>query len=496
MTRTPSTHSDFVIVGGGSAGNVLANRLSADGSSVVLIEAGHAYRPNLYPPDLADADIVTGPDGHNWGYFSDTGQLGRRIPAPRGKTLGGSSAVNAAVAIRSRPADFAKWTAAGLRDWTWQDVLPSFRAIENTIDGSDELRGRHGPLPIRVRRPEELTPSQRAFIDGATELGYPRIDDFNGVEQNGVGPYPLNIIAGRRINTGIAFLDDAVRARPGLHIVPDTEIDRVLIDNHKAVGVLAADGTEHRATTTVLSAGTYGSPAILMRSGIGPADHLQQLDIPVIADLPVGDGLQEHPFYYNIYALTPDANSMHPASGAILWAPSSSAHPGDLDLHVSATHLYDPTASPTGGAIVLAVSVTQPESRGRLRLDPHNPLGAPVIELNLLATARDTQRMLEGVRISRRIGTTAAFAPLVDRELTPGPHITDTELEQAILEQLDVYAHPTSTVAMGPVVDNHGHVHGIDNLLVADASIMPMAPSAPPNITTMMLADRIATWLS
>jgi choline dehydrogenase len=494
-----STGSDYLIVGGGSAGAVLANRLSAHGYSVVLIEAGHAYRPNLYPADLANADVVAGPDGHDWGYTADSGQLGRRIPAFRGRTLGGSSAVNAAVAIRSRPADFAKWTAAGLDGWTWDEVLPSFRAIENTADGSDELRGRLGPLPIRVRRADELTPSQLAFIDGAAELGHPRVGDFNDTRQDGVGPYPLNVISGRRINTGIAFLGDDVRARPGLRIVDDTEIDHVLTDGRTAVGAVAADGTEYRADTVVLSAGSYGSPAILMRSGIGPASHLTELGIDVLADLPVGNGLQEHPFYYNIYALTPDADSMHPASGAILWTASSSAHPGDLDVHVSATHLFDPAASPTGGAMVLAASVTQPESRGSVRLDPRNPSGAPVIAYNLLATPRDRDRMLGAVRLSRRIGASPAFARVVDRELTPGPEVTDAELEQAVLQQLDVYAHPTSTVAMGArgsgVVDSRGRVHGVDRLIVADASIMPLAPSAPPNVTTMMMADRISRWL-
>ncbi|GAA1237953.1 GMC family oxidoreductase [Pseudonocardia alaniniphila] len=493
-----STSSDYLIVGGGSAGAVLANRLSARGQSVTLIEAGHAYRPNLYPAELANADIV-GPNGHDWGYVADTGQLGRRIHAIRAKSLGGSSTVNAAVAIRSRPADFAKWTAAGLEDWTWDEVLPAYRSIENTADGTDELRGRSGALPIRTRRPEELTPSQLAFIDGAAELGYRRVEDFNGAEQDGVAPYPLNVISGRRINTGIAFLDDGVRSRAGLQIVDDTEIVRVLLEDRRAVGVVAADGTEYRAETIVLAAGTYGSPAILMRSGIGPVEHLQDLGIDVLADLPVGDGLQEHPFYYNIYALTPDANSMHPASGAILWTASSSALPGDLDVHISATHLFDPSASPTGGAMVLAVSVTQPESRGRVRLDRQNPQGAPVIAYNLLGTPHDMDRMLEGVRLARRIGTTPAFARVVDRELTPGPEVTDALLEHTVLEQLDVYHHPTSTVAMGPVgkgvVDSHGRVHGIDGLVVADASIMPLAPSAPPNITTMMLADRVAGWL-
>ena len=315
--------------------------------------------------------------------------------------------------------------------------------------------------------------------------------------QAGVGPYPLNVISGRRINTGIAFLDDGARARPNLAIKGSVEVDRVLLEGARAVGVVDASGNEYRADLVILSAGAFGSPPILMRSGIGPADHLRELGIAVMADLPVGDRLQEHPFYYNIYALKPVANGMHPAAGAILWAASSEADPGDLDLHVSATHLFAPNQSPTGGAIVLAVAVTQPESIGRVRLASRDPRTAPVINYNLLNTERDMRRMIEGVGISRRIGRDAAFAKLVDMEMTPGSAVIDNEsVKRAIVEQLDVYHHPTSTVPMGlegsGVVDAFGRVHGLRGLMVVDASIMPLVPSAPTNLTTIMLAEHVA----
>jgi choline dehydrogenase len=292
--------------------------------------------------------------------------------------------------------------------------------------------------------------------------------------------------------------DDGVGARHNLSIKSGVEVDRVLFEGANALGVVDASDREYRADVVILSAGAFGSPAILMRSGVGPGEHLRELGISVVADLPAGAQLQDHPFYYNIYALTPGANGMHPAVGAILWTASSEADPDDLDLHVSATHLFDPTVSPTGGAIVLAVAVTQPESTGSVRLAGRDPRAAPLINYNLLSTERDMRRMIEGVGISRSIGRDAAFSKLVEMEMSPGPSVTDEEnLKPAILEQVDVYEHPTSTVPMGlegsgTVVDSLGRVYGVCGLMVVDASIMPFVPSAPTNLTTIMIAEHVA----
>jgi choline dehydrogenase len=490
--------TDVVIVGGGSAGAVLAARLSEDPSrDVLLVEAGHAYAPDRFPAALLDASRIADPE-HDWGYISRGNRRNPRLPTPRGRVLGGSSAVNATVALRARASDLARWADHGAEGWSYDDVLPTFRQLENTPTGDEFFHGRSGPLSIRQRTDEELTPSLRGFVEASVATGFQRVDDFNGLNQNGAGGYPVDVVNGVRQNTALVFLSGDVRARSNLTILGDVNIDRVLIEGATAIGVVADDGMVYRGDEVILSGGTYGSAAILLRSGIGPATDLTSLGIDIVADLPVGERLHDHPTYYNAYALAPNSLRMTPAVGSLLWTASSEAVGDELDLHVTATHLMDGSLSPTGGAIVLAAALVQPESRGTVKLASTNPQDAPIIDTNYLATGRDARRLLEGVNLGRAIARHPGFAPCSAGEMIPGDSVSDVgTLAEVVATNLAVYGHPTSTVPMGgpgdpwAVVDSVGQVRGVDRLRVVDASIIPEVPSSTTNLTVIMLAERI-----
>ncbi len=452
--------NDVLIVGGGSAGCVLASRLSENASrKVLLLEAGPAF--SSFPDSLLDPNRM-GSDAFDWGTIA----AGDAIPLRRGKVLGGSSTVNAAVAIRARAADFARWARAGIDGWSFPKVQESFDKIL---------------MPVVQPSVDSLTPGCQGFIASARENGLALVVDFNGDDPHGVGPHPRNVSGGMRVNAAMAYLTESVRTRPNLEVRGGIQVTQILFDSHRAIGVLLEDGRIEHAGEVILAAGVYGTAAILLRSGIGPAADLGALGIAMVADLPVGRRLLDHPLLYRVYALKPHAGRREPVVGALVWTRSSMAGPDELDLQITATHFADPSLSPTGSAIGLGVAVTLPESRGTLTLASRDPAVAPRIEPGLLVEEKDRARLAEAVELAQRVARTAPFRDLIECELeSPG---------------LRSYSHGTSTAPMGEVVDSTGSVYGVEGLRVVDASILPEIPSAPTNLTVMMAAERIAAML-
>lgn len=530
--------ADYVIAGAGSAGCVLARRLAQTGASVILVEAGGPDRTRLVrkPGMIAIFHNVPALKKRlDWGYYTapQASALGRRIPQPRGRVLGGSGSINGMLFVRGNRKNYDDWAVPG---WSFENVLSSFKRMEDWEDGATDLRGAGGP--VKVTRQKDLTPASQAFIEAlAATAGSKKIDDYNGESQEGVSVFQQNASGGLRYSSSVAYLDKHSldhHSLPNLTVLTRTRITRIVVASGRAAGVEVV--TEHGPGTitasreVILCAGVYGSPQLLLLSGVGPAAHLREHGIDVAADLPVGDNLHDHMFVPMTYCMTSARNrgtTPYFASGVVKEAVRGGTWMGrtvfeavgfvrssqardipDIQVHALPwSYPFPNQDSPARQrvdkrcALTIMPTLIYPKSRGTLRLASADPAAAPVIDPGYLTEPDDSRLLLDGIELIRETMASPLIAGQVSLELNPGPGFGDrTALAAELPNRATSVYHAVGTCRMGTderaVVDPELRVRGIDGLRVADASIMPSITGGNTNAPAMMIGEHAAAIIS
>ena len=525
----PDTEVDYIIVGAGSAGCVLANRLSEDPSHRVLIlEAGKKDRNWLIHIPMGVAKIWN-QDRFNWSYHSEPEphMENRKLYHPRGKVLGGSSAINLMAYVRGNRGDYDRWAQKGLTDWSYERVLPYFRKAENFIEGADKYHGDNGPLKTQPTPNED--PLMEAYFEAGKAAGLQVTDDFNGADQEGLARMQFNIGNGRRQSAAVSFLHPILK-RTNLSLATEATVDRIEFEGTKAKGITySQDGrvvTVNAAKEVILASGAFNSPQLLMRSGVGPAEHIREAGISVVADRQnVGANLQDHPsvmiefkrkrpsdFHRELRLDRLSLNMLRafikrdgPATmplgfgtGFVKSSPEISLPDIQLFFRLFSlqAHEWFPLLKPAGmdGMGLLACHL-RPESRGTVRLDTQNPSGPPRILNNFLSTDYDRRSMRFSFKLMRTIAGSSSFDRDIERETLPGLDVKgDDEIDAFIRQNAMTVYHPVGTCRMGidedSVVDDGLNVRGCQNIRVVDASIMPDIVGGNLNAPVMMIADK------